>query len=149
MPKYLESTTLWNPSGSSSEIITKSQQVVSGISSGINNPGALVSGLGTTVSDKTSSETVVSTSFGLKDLIAGVQQLASGASDSFIKTVSAIFGGLFSFVLIIVLSFYLVVREDGVADFLGLITPANKEKYIIGLWKGSQKMTSRMKRFHI
>lgn len=139
LPKYLESTTLWNPSGASSEIITKSQQVVSGISGGINNPGSLVSGLGTTVSDKISNETVVSSSFGLKDLISGVQQLASGASDSFIKTVSAIFGGLFSFVLIIVLSFYLVVREDGVADFLGLITPANKEKYIIGLWKRSQK----------
>jgi predicted PurR-regulated permease PerM len=135
LPKYLESTTLWNPSGASGELIIKTQQVVGNISGGISNPGSLVSG----ISDKVVSQTTQSSSLGLKDLIQITQQFASGASDSFINLVSTIFGGLFSFVLIIVLSFYFVVREDGVADFLGLISPANKEKYIVGLWKRSQK----------
>ena len=139
LPKYLESTTLWNPSGVSSEVITKSQQVVDNISGGLNNPSSLVTGLGTTISNNITNQTVQSTPFGLKDLIQIVQQLASGASDNFIKMVSIVFGGLFSFVLIVVLSFYFVVREDGVADFLGLISPASKEKYIVGLWKRSQK----------
>ncbi|MGB8815852.1 MAG: AI-2E family transporter [Minisyncoccia bacterium] len=139
LPKYLESATLWNPSGASSEIITKSQQVVDNISGGLANPSSLVSGLGATISNNVTSQAVLNSPFGLKDLIQMVQQLASGASDNFVKMISIIFGGLFSFVLIVVLSFYFVVREDGVADFLCLISPESKEKYIVGLWKRSQK----------
>ena len=135
LPKYLESTTLWNPSGASGELITKTQQVVGNISGGLSNPGSLVSDIGNNLV----SQTTQSSSLGLKDLIQITQQFASGASDSFINLVSTIFGGLFSFVLIVVLSFYFVVREDGVADFLCLISPSNKEKYIVGLWKRSQK----------
>jgi predicted PurR-regulated permease PerM len=44
-----------------------------------------------------------------------------------------------SFILIIVLSFYLTVQEDGVGKFLGIITPIRHEKYVIDLWKRSQK----------
>jgi len=42
-------------------------------------------------------------------------------------------------VLIVVLSFYLAVQEDGVSNFLKVITPLKNEKYIISLWKRSQK----------
>jgi predicted PurR-regulated permease PerM len=45
----------------------------------------------------------------------------------------------FSFILIIVISFYLAVQDDGVANFLRIITPVKHERYIIDLWKRSQR----------
>jgi predicted PurR-regulated permease PerM len=79
-----------------------------------------------------------STSFGLGDLIRNINDITSNVSDGLVKMVSLIFGGLFSFILMIVLSFYLAVQEDGVAKFLGLISPIKHEKYIVDLWKRSQ-----------
>ncbi len=59
-------------------------------------------------------------------------------SNGFFSTVSGVFGGIISFILIIVLSFYLAVREDGIADFLGIVTPPSHEKYVIDLWRRAQ-----------
>ncbi len=50
-----------------------------------------------------------------------------------------IFGGFLSLILIIVLSFYLSVQEDGVDDFLRIVTPVRHHDYIIDLWKRSQR----------
>lgn len=63
----------------------------------------------------------------------------AGLSRGFIETASVIFGGFFSFVMIVVISFYLAVQEDGIAKFLRTITPARSETYIIGLWHRAQK----------
>ena len=63
----------------------------------------------------------------------------SGATFGFLSTASFVFGGVMSFLLIIVLSFYLAVQEDGVANFLRIITPVKHERYIIDLWKRSQR----------
>lgn len=52
--------------------------------------------------------------------------------------VSAIFGGIFSFILIVVLSFYFAVVETGVDDFLRIIVPKRHERYALGLWKRAQ-----------
>jgi predicted PurR-regulated permease PerM len=43
-----------------------------------------------------------------------------------------------SLFLIIVLSFYLAVQDDGVANFLRIVTPVKSHVYVIGLWKRSQ-----------
>ncbi len=53
-------------------------------------------------------------------------------------TASIVFGGMVSLVMIIVLSFYLAVQEDGIGKFLKIIVPLNREKYAIDLWKRSQ-----------
>jgi predicted PurR-regulated permease PerM len=53
-------------------------------------------------------------------------------------TASVVFGGMVSLVMIIVLSFYLAVQEDGIGKFLKIIVPLNREKYAIDLWKRSQ-----------
>lgn len=71
----------------------------------------------------------------LSNLGSGV----SGATFGFLATASAIFGGILSFVLIIVLSFYLAVQEDGVANFLRIVTPIQHEKYVLDLWRRSQR----------
>lgn len=63
--------------------------------------------------------------------------LASGQAFIF-QTATTIFGGALSFVLVIVLSFYLCAQRDGVEQFLRLLTPKHQEAYVIGLWKRSQ-----------
>jgi predicted PurR-regulated permease PerM len=74
----------------------------------------------------------------INDLINAITSSISGFATGFFTTVSSIFGGVVSFILIIVLSFYLSVREDGVADFLRIITPATQEKYVVDLWRRSR-----------
>ncbi len=48
------------------------------------------------------------------------------------------FGGIFSFALIIVLSFYLSAQERGIENFLRLLAPISKRGYVVDLWKRSQ-----------
>jgi predicted PurR-regulated permease PerM len=58
--------------------------------------------------------------------------------DNGFDTASRIFGGIFSFVIIVVFSFYFAVLETGVDDFLRIIVPKSHQEYILGLWKRSQ-----------
>lgn len=51
---------------------------------------------------------------------------------------SKIFGGVLSFIIIIVFSFYFAVLETGVDDFLRIIVPRIHQPYILGLWRRSQ-----------
>lgn len=52
-------------------------------------------------------------------------------------TVSGFFGGIVSFVLIVVLSFYLSVQDDGVGNFLKIVVPLRYEAYVLDLWRRS------------
>lgn len=58
----------------------------------------------------------------------------TGTSENAFRLIAAVFGGLVAFVLIVVLSFYFAIQETGVDDFLRLITPAEHEEYVVGLW---------------
>jgi predicted PurR-regulated permease PerM len=75
----------------------------------------------------------------LSDIVNQLRSLVVGSSDSLLQTAGTIFGGLFSFILIVVLSFYLAVKEDGVDDFLRIVAPVKHHDYIIDLWKRSQR----------
>lgn len=75
-------------------------------------------------------------------LTSTTEALTSFGSDSF-AIGSAVFGGISSVIIIVVLSFYLTTQEDGVGDFLRIITPLKYEKYIIGLWRRSQRNIGR------
>ena len=55
----------------------------------------------------------------------------------------AVFGGVFSFILVIIFSFYLAVQEKGIERFLRLITPLSYEPYVIDLWGRSQRAVGR------
>lgn len=77
-------------------------------------------------------------SFSLVDIVNELDTTIQGISNGFFSTASSIFGGIFSFILVIVLSFYLSVESDGVTKFLKIVIPASRENYIIGLWKRSQ-----------
>lgn len=73
------------------------------------------------------------------DLFEQITSYTGKATLGFVATATAVFGGLLSLVLIIVISFYLAVQENGIENFLRLITPIHKEKYVIDLWKRSQR----------
>jgi predicted PurR-regulated permease PerM len=126
-PKYLDSVTLWNPLND--DKLVETAKVAGGISGGLNNSKQLI--------DSISSGGLNTSVFG--DLIARFQALTANSSDGIINIASGIFGGAFSFVLIIVLSFYLTVQEGGVERFLKIITPVKNENYVIDLWKRSQR----------
>ncbi len=75
----------------------------------------------------------------LTNIVNQLRSLVAGNTDTLFQTLGAIFGGLLSFILIVVLSFYLAVKEDGVDDFLRIVAPVKHHEYIIDLWKRSQR----------
>ena len=80
----------------------------------------------------------IANALSISDMLREVSaSLAGGAGDAF-GTLSAFFGGVTSFVLIVVFSFYFSVQETGVDDFLRVITPIKEQNYVLHLWKRSQ-----------
>lgn len=77
------------------------------------------------------------------NLIGIFTDTISGFSGGVFDTVSGFFGGIISLILVVVISFYLSVKEDGVADFLAVITPVKYERYVRGLWKRTQTKIAR------
>jgi predicted PurR-regulated permease PerM len=85
----------------------------------------------------------LSQSLSIEQLVSGLRTTVTSISQSLFKILSAVFGGLMSLMLIIVLSFYLAVQDDGIVNFLKIITPIKHEKYIIDLWRRSQAKIGR------
>jgi predicted PurR-regulated permease PerM len=81
----------------------------------------------------------VSGTISIDDVIQQVNSLLSSLSTGVFSSAAKAFGGIFSFVLIVVLSFYLSVQDDGVGKFLRIITPFPQEKYVVGLWQRSRR----------
>ncbi|MEK7134033.1 MAG: AI-2E family transporter [Patescibacteria group bacterium] len=74
------------------------------------------------------------------DIMADVRSVfdISGTLGNAFSAFARIFGGVFSFVLIIVFSFYFAVVDTGVDDFLRIIAPKKHQQYIVELWRRSQ-----------
>ncbi len=75
--------------------------------------------------------------------LAVLQGAFSSSSGGVVQLFATFFGGIFSLVLVIVLSFYFALQETGVDDFLRLVMPARHEEYAVNLWKRSQKKIGR------
>lgn len=71
--------------------------------------------------------------------LSSFQNIFSTTSGGVLRLVATFFGGIFSLVLVIVLSFYFALQETGVEDFLRLVAPAKWEDYSADLWKRAQK----------
>lgn len=67
------------------------------------------------------------------------REIISGSSQGAFQLLSGIFGGIFSFALVIVLSFYFAMQETGVEDFLRVVAPQSKEEYLVNLWLRAKK----------
>ncbi len=72
------------------------------------------------------------------DILRSVSSSLSG-SGGVLATLSAFFGGIVSFILVVVFSFYFSVQETGVDDFLHVVTPPRYQAYVLGLWRRSQE----------
>ncbi|MFZ2555228.1 MAG: AI-2E family transporter [Minisyncoccia bacterium] len=70
------------------------------------------------------------------ELIESIRNGAALSSlfGSSFSAAASLFGGLFSFVLIIVFSFYFTVAETGIDDFLRIIVPKKHQAYALDLW---------------
>lgn len=88
--------------------------------------------------DTTAVNTLAHQSFSISEVISTLRGVISGTGEGAFRTVGVLFGGVLSLILIVVLSFYLAVQEDGVGNFLRIITPVKNHEYIIDLWKRSQ-----------
>ncbi|MEK7535637.1 MAG: AI-2E family transporter [Patescibacteria group bacterium] len=74
----------------------------------------------------------------IKDGIEVIRSALAGLSQGFFQTIALVFGGAFSAVLILVISFYLAVEEKGIENFLRVIIPLPREQYAVGLWRRTQ-----------
>lgn len=74
----------------------------------------------------------------LEKAIEQINVLITTVSSNAFGTVTTVFGGILSFFLMTILSFYLAVEEDGVGKFLKAITTIKHEAYVVDLWKRSQ-----------
>ena len=92
--------------------------------------------------DFLSSQPIVSniqSSINLSQMVGTINNFLTNLTSNTFSTISTIFGGVLSFILMVVMSFYLSVEQDGVGKFLKIITPLKHEGYIIDLWRRSQK----------
>jgi predicted PurR-regulated permease PerM len=114
--------------------------VLPSVTTDVSNLTAFVSKATTQIS--TSLETVQQGAPKYLDFISEFQNILAMLSgylqqfsqSGFSLAVSA-FGGLFSFVAIIVISFYLSVMKNGIENFLAAVVPERYEEYIIDLWR--------------
>jgi predicted PurR-regulated permease PerM len=94
------------------------------------------------LSNITSTVSVVSSQSQAQSYIQtllSLQSLFTSSSGSVLQLLITFFGGIFSLVLVIVLSFYFALQDTGVDDFIRLIMPVKYEEYYVDLWKRSQK----------
>ena len=66
-----------------------------------------------------------------------LQSIFTATGEGAFRALSGVFGGVISFILIIVLSFYFAVQETGVDDFLRIAVPVKHQEYAFNLWKRS------------
>jgi len=80
-----------------------------------------------------------SAAFSSSDILGSISSTIAATTGGVFSTLSAFFGGISSFILIVVFSFYFSVQETGVDDFLRVVTPAQHQAYVLNLWKRSQQ----------
>lgn len=81
----------------------------------------------------------VSNTLSSADLLRSISTTINDTTGGVFTTLSAFFGGLTSFILIVVFSFYFSVLDTGVDDFLRVVTPAAQQPYVLSVWKRSQR----------
>ncbi|OGC81141.1 hypothetical protein A2943_00615 [Candidatus Adlerbacteria bacterium RIFCSPLOWO2_01_FULL_51_16] len=72
------------------------------------------------------------------DLLRDISATLADSTGGVFTTLTAFFGGVASFILIVVFAFYFSVQETGVDDFLRIVTPTAHQAYVLNLWKRSQ-----------
>lgn len=92
---------------------------------------------------KGESSTVFNIIGELQSLLDGLSQFLQESSQSAVGFIIKIFGGIISFLGIIVISFYLSVMKGGIDTFLRSVVPDKYESYVLDLWHRSEKNLGR------
>ncbi|MDP1707401.1 MAG: AI-2E family transporter [bacterium] len=71
--------------------------------------------------------------------LLSLQSVFTETSGGVLKLLITFFGGAFSLILVIVLSFYFALQDTGVDDFLRMVMPVKYEEYSVNLWRRAQK----------
>ncbi|MBP9760448.1 MAG: AI-2E family transporter [Candidatus Pacebacteria bacterium] len=79
----------------------------------------------------------------LTDVLMQFQDMLKASSSGILAAATTIFGGLMSFALIVVLSFYFAVQDHGLDDFLRMVTPLKNQEYVLHLWTRAQHKMGR------
>lgn len=79
----------------------------------------------------------------IQNLLEGLGSFLQQSTQSIIGLVVSVFGGIFSFIAIIVISFYLSVMKKGIESFLESVVPSEYEEYAINLWKRTEVKVGR------
>ncbi len=88
------------------------------------------------------AKTVVSTishNASLIDVVNSIQGLVGSLSGGFFSIFGKAFGGVLNLLLIIIISFYLSITENGIENFLRIVTPDVHEEYVINLWLRTER----------
>jgi predicted PurR-regulated permease PerM len=93
----------------------------------------------TSVTNASSAITSAQEAGSFVQTLSSLQSAFSAGSGSIIQLLVTFFGGIFSLILIVVLSFYFALQDTGVDDFIRLVMPVKYEEYYVDLWKRSQK----------
>ncbi len=87
----------------------------------------------------TSSVTGIINNISSSDIVARIGSTMSALSQNAFTTASVFLGGLLSFILIIILSFYLSVQAGGITNLLRTVTPVTHRKYVVDLWARAEQ----------
>ncbi len=79
----------------------------------------------------------LSGNFSLTTLLSVSRAFILNLSGGFLQVISVAFGGIFNFILIILVSFYLSIQEKGIENFLRIIIPIQYDDYAVDLWSRS------------
>src|SRR3989338_2590905 len=79
----------------------------------------------------------------IQNILSGLSGWLQQASQSTLGLVVSVFGGVFSFFAILIISFYLSVTRKGIEGFLSSIVPEKYEGYVIGLWKRAESKVGK------
>ena len=73
------------------------------------------------------------------DALLSLQSVFTTTTGGVLQLLVTFFGGIFSLVLVIVLSFYFALQDTDIDDFLRMVMPAKHEGYAVNLWRRAQK----------
>ena len=79
----------------------------------------------------------------IQNLLDGFSQFLQISAGSALNLIVNVFGGVLSFLAVIVISFYFSVMRQGVAGFIKSVLPTKYEDYIIGLWRRAEHKVGR------
>lgn len=75
----------------------------------------------------------------IQNILSGLSSYLQQSSQSVVGLVVGIFGGIISFIAVLVISFYLSVTKKGIESFLESVVPEKYEAYVKDLWKRSER----------